>query len=149
MKIYVASSWRNNHQPEIVKILRKVGHKVYDFRNPKPGDNGFQWSEIDPNWQSWSPSEFQEALTHPIAERGFGLDWEAMGWADAGVMVMPCGRSAHLEAGYFVGAGKKLFILLDNGEPELMYNMADHVCVDESELLSTLEIQELKLVVGQ
>lgn len=41
MKIYVASSWRNNRQPDVVKFLRDLGHEVYDFKNPKPGDDGF------------------------------------------------------------------------------------------------------------
>lgn len=34
-KIYVASSWRNPYQPEVVAALRKTGYEVYDFRNPK------------------------------------------------------------------------------------------------------------------
>jgi hypothetical protein len=33
-KIYLASSWRNERQPELVRILREAGHEVYDFRNP-------------------------------------------------------------------------------------------------------------------
>lgn len=37
MKIYVASSWRNQYQPEVVATLRAVGHEVYDFKNPRPG----------------------------------------------------------------------------------------------------------------
>ena len=54
-KIYVASSWRNERQPILVEILRANGHEVYDFRNPKEGDNGFHWSEIDEDWQQWTP----------------------------------------------------------------------------------------------
>ena len=34
-RIYVASSWRNKYQPEVVAALRKAGHGVYDFRNPE------------------------------------------------------------------------------------------------------------------
>ncbi len=135
MKIYVASSWRNDKQFGVVGFLRRAGHEVYDFRNPKPGNSGFHWSDIDPKWQSWEPYQFKEALNHPIAEQGFNLDWEAMAWADVGVLVMPCGRSAHLEAGYFVGAKKPLFILLSDGEPELMYKMSTGVCLSLSELL--------------
>lgn len=41
MKIYVASSWRNAYQPQVVDALRKEGNEVYDFRNPAEGDNGF------------------------------------------------------------------------------------------------------------
>ncbi len=29
-KIYVASSWRNPAQPEVVSALRSAGHLVYD-----------------------------------------------------------------------------------------------------------------------
>lgn len=35
MRIYVASSWRNTHQPEVVAKLRELGHEVYDFREPE------------------------------------------------------------------------------------------------------------------
>jgi hypothetical protein len=135
-KIYVASSWRNLLQPAVVASLRSLGNEVYDFRNPKLGDDGFRWSEIDGGWQSWSPEQYRTALRHPIAERGFRNDWEAMLWADTGLMVMPCGRSAHLEAGYFVGAGKPLYILqCDVAEPELMYKMATGIMTRYDELM--------------
>jgi len=127
MKIYVASSWRNAIQPAVVIALREAGHDVYDFRNPRPGDTGFRWSDIDPAWKAWSPPLFIEALKHPIAINGFSSDKMAMLRADVCVLVMPCGRSAHLEAGYFTGAGKPLHILLSDGEPELMYRMADEL----------------------
>ena len=139
IKIYVASSWRNPFQADVVKALRGEGHEVYDFKNPwGEEDKGFHWTEIDPEWKSWSPSRFRTALDHQIAVKGFDTDFGAMEWADACVLVMPCGRSAHLEAGYFVGAGKPLYILLSDGEPELMYRMASEVCVNLDEVLSKL-----------
>lgn len=137
-KIYVASSWRNLMQPDVVDLLRFQGHEVYDFKNPREGDKGFHWSEIDPQWKGWSPDEFRDSLDHPVAVRGFKSDFDAMKWAGVGVLVMPCGRSAHLEAGYFVGAGKPLYILLSDGEPELMYAMATRLCVDTLELVEAI-----------
>jgi hypothetical protein len=125
-RIYVASSWRNELQPAVVQALRRAGHEVYDFRNPKPGEHGFHWSEIDPGWREWTPEEFREGLRHPIAVSGFQSDFCGMEWADTCVMVQPCGRSAHLEAGYFVGARKRLIVLLWTGEPELMYLLTAH-----------------------
>src|SRR5262245_14946747 len=107
MKIYVASSWRCPYQPTVVEALKKVGHEVYDFKNPRPGDYGFAWQSIDPEWEEWDNGAFRAALKNPIAERGFELDFDAMKWADACVLVMPCGRSAHLELGWCAGAGKK------------------------------------------
>jgi hypothetical protein len=133
-------------QPTAVRLLRNIGYDVYDFRNPTPGDNGFSWSDISPIWKTWTPQEFCSALCHPIATRGFCYDWSAVQNADVGVLLLPCGHSAHLEAGYFVGAGKPLFILLDGqrGEPELMYKMATQVCLSFNELLAALESEVAK-----
>ena len=126
MKVYLASSWRNPTQPECVAILRAAGHDVYDFRNPRLGDHGFQWSEIDPHWQQWTLEEFRTSLSHPIAVAGFASDMDALKACDVCVLVLPCGRSAHLEAGWAAGAGKRLINLLADGcEPELMYRMAE------------------------
>lgn len=141
MKIYVASSWRNTRQPEVVAELRQNGHEVYDFRNPAPGDNGFQWSQIDPDWKSWSGEQYRLALSHPIAKAGFRKDFSAMQWAEAFVLVLPCGRSAHLEMGWAIGMGKLNVILLDEAsEPELMAKMSDRLALNMSEVLSFLNV---------
>jgi hypothetical protein len=139
MKVYVASSWRNIQQPEVVAVLRRVGHEVYDFKNPGPGDKGFGWSAIDPNWRDWTPDEFICALDHPIARRGFENDMRALVECEACVLVLPCGRSAHLELGYAVGALKRSIVLMPNpNEPELMYRMCDRVCTSLAEVVEVL-----------
>ncbi len=141
-KIYVASSWRNPIQQEIVSTLRNAGHHVYDFRNPAPGTHGFAWSEIDPDWLRWTPKKFVADLYsgHPTIKRGFGLDKAALDWCDTCVCVLPCGRSAHLEAGYAAGKGKYTIFFLhpDKFEPELMYLLGDGCVTSFSELLSAL-----------
>ena len=137
-KIYVASSWRNGHQPRVVAILREAGHEVYDFRNPCEGDKGFHWSDIDPKWQSWTKEHYRCALHHPVAESGFESDMDAMEWADVFVGVMPFGRSASLEMGWAAGHGKKTILLLADGEPELMVKMLDHICCNTTEVLNAL-----------
>jgi len=137
-KIYVASSWRNSLQPQVVAALLKDGHTVYDFKNPRPGNNGFHWSEIDPNWEGWTPERYRELLDHPIAKAGFASDFNAMKWADTFVLVLPCGRSAHLELGWACGQGKQTLILLDKMEPELMIKMVDHLCVSIEEVRKIL-----------
>jgi nucleoside 2-deoxyribosyltransferase len=146
LKIYVASSWRNEDQPEVVEALREAGHEVYDFRHPHMGPGargqGFHWSQIDPKWQEWTPEEFREALEHSEAINGCASDLAGLTWADACVLVMPCGRSAHLELGYAMGLGKLSFILLSDGEPELMYRLALHLCVDVPELLVKIGYHE-------
>lgn len=143
MKLYVASSWRNKYQPDVVQQLRAAAHEVYDFRHPAPGNQGFAWSEIDPAWQSWTPAQYREALRHPIAQRGFGCDRGGMEGAEGCVLVLPCGRSAHLEAGWFMGRGLPVWVLVPEPcEPELMYLLGSHgadaLCLDVAELLTRL-----------
>lgn len=143
MNIYVASSWRNAKQPAVVAALRQAGHTVYDFKNPEPGNSGFSWAEIDPNWQQWTPREFQQQLlVQPLAQRGFALDARALDDCDACVLVLPCGRSAHLELGWVAGKGKKTLVILDEplSEPELMYLLCDNVCITVLEALDLLSM---------
>ena len=101
-KIYVASSWRNKYQPEVVAALRKAGHEVYDFRNPKDNPGGFHW-------------------------------------ADVCVLVLPCGRSAHTEAGWFAGKSLKTIVYMpEKQEPELMYKLFDGVVGSMEELVKAV-----------
>jgi len=139
-RVYLASSWRNPLQPTAVQILRENGHEVYDFRNPFNGVPGFAWSEIDPDWKNWTANEYRRHLTtNPVAARGFLSDFRAMQWADTCVLLLPCGRSAHLEAGWFTGQGKRCIILTQNGEePELMALLATDICVNIHEVLDIL-----------
>ena len=139
MKIYLASSWRNQYQAQVVIGLRKAGYEVYDFKNPCPGVYGFSWSEIDPNWQYWTAEEYRHALKDPLAIEGFKFDFDAMKNADVGLLLLPCGRSAHLELGWMAGAGKPTIIWTRDGEePELMAKMADHICINWEDVLAAL-----------
>jgi len=134
-KIYVASSWRNDYQPGVVRLLRSLGHEVYDFRSPPNGDKGFSWFEVDAPWQSWTPEQYRENLQCPIAKRGFSNDWQGMLWADLCVLVLPSGRSAHTEAGYMAGSKKPVIVYQPSAcEPELMYRLFSRIVVSESEL---------------
>jgi hypothetical protein len=139
MHIYVASSWRTAAQPKVVKALWDAGHAVFDARLPCPEYPGFSWSDADPRWYDWTAAEFREALNHPLAEMGFARAMDALEACDACVLVLPSGRSAHLELGFVAGMGKPTFALLEDGcEPELMYRMCTRLCLTITELIAAL-----------
>ena len=126
MKIYVASSWRNDLQPAIVHALRRCGHDVYDFRHP-PGGTGFSWQEVKPDWagEHVDAAAYTAMLEHPTAEAGYESDMRALNDCEAVVFVLPCGRSASWEFGYAAGRGKRCYVVWFGAhEPELMFRGA-------------------------
>lgn len=95
---------------------------------------GSDWETVD---------EYLRMVAHPRALAGYASDFAAMERADTFVMVLPCGKSAHLEIGYAIGAGKRTAILLEDPvEPELMYRGADLLARDAHELLAWMGVQD-------
>lgn len=143
--IYVASSWRNETQPHMVAALRAFGHSVYDFRQPNVNNDGFHWSEVIPSYTKGSQmlisaEDYLLALDHDRAIEGFNLDHEAMNACDTCVLLLPCGASAHLEAGWFSNdPDRRLAIFIPPAvQPELMYKMADGIFWKIEDLLEWL-----------
>ena len=121
--------------PEGVSFQNLYVSSKADYKAP----GGFHWADVDENWQDWQPAEYIENLTHPIAEKGFKADLDAMLWADVCVLVLPCGRSAHTEAGWFAGKGLKTIVYMpEKQEPELMYKLFDGVVGNLKDLLAAV-----------
>jgi hypothetical protein len=142
LRIYVASSWRNELQPRVVAALRAAGHEVHDYKEPGGDGEGPSAEEMEGmTGMRFEPARFRELLTeHPLAGTLFDKDMGALRACDACVLVLPCGRSAHLELGWAVGAGKHTLALLHGEcEPDLMYKMVDHLCLSIDEVVQTLE----------
>jgi hypothetical protein len=148
--IYVASSWRNLMQQAVVLTLDAAGFAVYDFKNP-PNNTGFHWSEVGlPNTIGARANDeveidkYLKALEDPRSIEGFKSDFDAMKAADIFVLVLPCGRSAHLELGWAVGAGKRTCIYApeESLTPELMYKMVDHIAPTMMDLLGWLGVED-------
>ena len=141
-RIYVASSWRNQVFDGVVTALRAAGFDCYDFKRPHgPESRGFHWSECGVDSNGDTPENYLRGLAHPVADNGFWDDFSAMQSCDTCVLVLPCGRSAHLELGWFTGRGRRTAILLDPAPvtPELMYKLADFVAPTFDDLLGWLQ----------
>jgi hypothetical protein len=131
-------------QPAVVAVLTAAGIDHYDFRNP-PNGAGFGWEQVGGRAFSdtESPEDYLRMIEHPRAVEGYDADFAAMEKADTFVLVLPCGRSAHLELGWAVGAGKRTAILLDKAvTPELMYRMVDHISTSVMDLLAWLGVED-------
>jgi hypothetical protein len=118
-KIYLIGSLRNPEIPEIAEFLRAQGHEVFD-------DWYAAGEKADDSWQAYEHGRghvLVEALNGVHAQAAFAVDKTWLDWCDTAVLVMPAGKSCHLELGYCVGQGKATYILMDK-EPDrydLMY----------------------------
>lgn len=141
--VYVASSWRCLMQEAVVATLNAASIDCYDFKNPE-GNTGFHWSEVGVNSEGENHKDYLLGLEHPRSIEGFNSDMAALDKADTVVLVLPCGRSAHLELGYAVGQGKRTAILLDGPTvtPELMYKMVDYIATSIFDLLGWLGVED-------
>lgn len=100
--------------------------------------------DLPPKGTDWvSLERYIGMVNHYRATIGFESDFGAMQKADTFVLVLPCGKSAHLELGWAVGAGKRTAILLEDPvEPELMYRMADYLAPNLFDLLGWLGVED-------
>ena len=127
MKLYLASSWKNETLvKEWMNILIKNGHVVDVFCDSSSGRYVFHFSEIG------DPSELDAInfLDDPRTRKAFKEDKKWIDWADVCLLILPAGKSSHLEAGYAKGSGKILIIWQEEypkGEFDVMYGFADLV----------------------
>lgn len=129
MKIYVIGSLENPRVPSIAGTLREDGHEVFDSWYAAGPDADRYWRQ----YEEAKGLSFAEALSAPAAQNVLNFDRKWALWADVGVLVLPAGKSGHLELGAFWinVPGKQAHILLPpDFSPEkwdVMYGLADGI----------------------
>jgi nucleoside 2-deoxyribosyltransferase len=131
-RVYVIGSLENPDVPGAAEVLRREGAEVAD-----------SWHAAGPRAdREWERYERARGRTMDQALRGLAcrnvvaFDKRYIDMADIAVLVMPCGRSGHLELGYAIGSGKQGIVYLPQ-EPErwdAMYGLAHEVVVGVEEL---------------
>lgn len=134
--IYLIGALKNDNVPILANDLRKIGFDVFDdWFTPGP--------EADSYWQKYSigrGQSYSEAIKGYAAQHIFEFDKHHLDRCDAAVMLMPAGKSGHIELGYTLGRGKPGYILFDK-EPErydVMYAFATGVFFKKNDLLEEL-----------
>jgi hypothetical protein len=111
--LYIIGSLRNREIPKIAIMLRAIGIDAFD-------DWYSAGPEADDCWkahQELSGRDLRQALKGYAAQNVLRFDKAHLDRTDGALLVMPAGKSGHLEAGYVRGLGKPFFILFDK-EPE-------------------------------
>jgi len=117
--------------------LRDLGFDVFDdWITPGPEADQFLLE-----YEKTRGHGYKEALKGYAAQHNFQFDKFHIDRCDIGIMVMPAGKSGHLELGYMIGCGKPGFILFES-EPDrmdLMYNFATDVFFNKQDLFDALK----------
>jgi nucleoside 2-deoxyribosyltransferase len=134
--IYIIGSLRNPEVPVFANELEKFGFEAFtDWFSPGP--------EADDFWRKYEKARgrtYAEALKSYAATHVFEFDKHHIDRCEIGIMLMPTGKSGHLELGYILGQGKKGYILFDK-EPErwdVMYQFASGIFFNKADLFDVL-----------
>ena len=142
MLIYLIGSLRNPRVPEVAAQLRAANYQVFD-----------DWFAAGPHaddaWRDYERARghrLPEALKGEAAWHVFQFDKTWLEKADAVVLMLPAGKSGHMELGWALGQGKPGFILLDSDPDryDVMYLFATGVASDVTELLRMVRGENMR-----
>lgn len=138
--IYLIGSLRNPEVPKVASKLRDHGFEVFD-------DWYAAGPEADDKWKEYEVSRgrtYAEALAGLAAQHVFSFDLFHLDRSKAAILLLPAGRSGHLELGYAIGRGKAGYILLteDNDRFDVMYKFATRVTTDLGEIVEDYRTRE-------
>lgn len=136
-KIYLIGSLRNPAVPVVADQLRAQGFEVFDDWFAA-GHEADEWLQ---RYEQNRGHSYREALRGHAVNHVFHFDEHHLDDCDMAVMLLPAGKSAHLELGYVRGQGKPAFIWMPNGEPErwdVMYRFATDLVYTFDELIEAI-----------
>ena len=127
-KLYIIGSLRNPEIPKVAASLRFAlpGLTIFD-------DWYSAGPEADDHWRDYEMARghsYFQALGGFAAKNVFNFDKTHLDSSDGALLVLPAGKSGHLELGYMAGKGKWTGILQPGPDPErwdVMYQFADGV----------------------
>jgi nucleoside 2-deoxyribosyltransferase len=134
--IYLIGSLRNPEVPRLAERLRRSGFEVFD-------DWYAAGKKADDAWKAYEQARGRDYITalkgYP-ARHVFEYDAHHLARCSIAVLMLPAGRSGHLELGIAIGTGKPSYILLDkvNVRWDVMYNFATGVFDDIEQLAAHL-----------
>ena len=138
--IYIVGSLRNPEIPHIGNKLESIGWEAFtDWHCAGP--------EADDKWQEHETIRgrtYKEALAGYHAQHVFNFDLHHLNRSNAGLLVLPAGKSCHLELGYLRGQGKPVYALyLDrpkDGRWDIMMEFCDDIFFSEEAMLQGLKL---------
>ena len=138
-KVYIATSWSNEHYDEVREFVTSAGLDVSDWRQEPfrfSDCKGGAGAELAGDWQDWPYEAWhQRAFEDDHVTWGAEKDWKLLAQSEAVILAMPCGRSAHMEAGVAIGTSRPVLIWYPDKKqswdgPDLIHTWAQTITAD-------------------
>lgn len=135
--IYLIGSLRNDEVTELANWLEgEADYEVFTSWHAAGPEADDKWKEHE----IARGRTYKQALAHYAAQHVFHFDKHHIERADAALLMLPAGKSGHMELGFALGRGTPGFILLKDVERwDVMYCFATGVTEDRNELLEMLK----------
>ena len=137
MTYYLIGSLRNPKIPLIGNKLREAKIDIFD-----------EWHDAGPEADDYWKKDQQargrtyiEALASYAADHVYNFDKYHLDRCDGCILILPAGRSCHMEFGYVIGSGKRGYVLFDKDTDrwDVMYKFATGLFFDIEELIKKLK----------
>ena len=137
MKIYIASSWKNQHAVEMLTdILRNLGHEVVSFVEHEVVS--FVEQAVEAEWRDLK-FDVEAWLDSDDSNRKFDYDTAGATKSDIMIYIGPSGTDAWAEVGAAWAAGVPISGLWAKGEPAGLMRKMVYWFTDYRELLKTIK----------
>ena len=136
--IYMIGSLRNKNIPDISnRLAKETKFEIFDdWFSPGP--------RADDHWKEYEEARgrtYKQALKGYAGQHIVEFDKYHLDRADIGLLIMPAGKSAHLELGFILGTGRKGYILMDDNKDrwDVMVLLATKIFFNIEDLIEELK----------
>jgi hypothetical protein len=132
---FIASRWRNRDTVlELLSKLKTKNKKVYCFMITDP----YHSPDADPEQTMQEYERTENWQTHKMIKDIFEKDMRGLKESKALLLLLPAGKSAHIEAGIAYGMKKECILIGEQKEAESLYLIFDKTYTTIDSFISSL-----------
>jgi len=119
---FIASRWRNRDSVlELARKIREKGKTVYCFIEGDGVEHKWRDAKRDPEEFMQDYESVPDWHKDFTVKEVFHADMNALKDSEALILLLPAGKSAHIEAGAAYGMGKRCILIGEQKETESLY----------------------------
>jgi mRNA-degrading endonuclease HigB of HigAB toxin-antitoxin module len=132
---FISGKWRNRDNIiQLTENIRKKGYSVYSFLEEHNNEN----NDLDNPEEYMKHFENRNWKKDKSVKNIFLTDMQAERNSDNFILLLPAGKSCHIEAGVAYGLGKKCILIGEQKEAESLYLIFQEIYNTEEEFLNTI-----------